>query len=43
VRPSGEQIELRYEDQSAVVVEVGAALREYRRGDRDVVDPFAVD
>jgi aldose 1-epimerase len=43
IRPSGEQFELRHEDQVAVVVEVGAALRAYRRGDRDVVHPFPVD
>ena len=30
--PSGEQIELRAGDQRAVVVEVGAGLREYRHG-----------
>jgi aldose 1-epimerase len=41
--PSGEQHELRHGDQEAVVVEVGAGLREYRRAGREVIDGFALD
>jgi len=43
VAPSGEQHELSYGDQRAVVVEVGAGLRTYSVGDRDVLDGYAVD
>ena len=43
VPPSGEQHELSYGDQRAVVVEVGAGLRTYSVGDRDVLDGYAVD
>jgi aldose 1-epimerase len=43
VAPSGEQHELLYGDQRAVVVEVGAGLRTYSVGDRDVLDGYAVD
>ena len=41
--PSGEQFELRHGDHVAVVTEVGASLRSYRLGDREVVDGFARD
>ena len=41
--PSGEQLELRSDDQHAVVVEVGAGLRAYTAGERDVIDGYAVD
>ena len=38
-RPSGEQFEIAFEDQQAVVVEVGGGLRTYTvGGGRDVVD-----
>ncbi len=40
--PSGEQFELRHGEQRAVVVEVGAGLREYRVGERDVLDGYGV-
>jgi aldose 1-epimerase len=40
--PSGEQFELRYGDQRAVVVEVGAGLRRYQVGGRDVIDGYAL-
>ena len=40
--PSGEQFELRHGDQRVVVVEVGAALRSYRVGDRDVLDGYGI-
>jgi aldose 1-epimerase len=43
VAGSGEQFELRRGDQHVVVVEVGAALRSYRVGERDVIDGFAAD
>jgi aldose 1-epimerase len=43
VPPSGEQHELSYGDQQAVVVEVGAGLRTYTVGDRDVLDGYAAD
>jgi aldose 1-epimerase len=39
-QPTGEQYELRHGDQSAVVVELGAALRSYTVGDRKVLDDF---
>jgi aldose 1-epimerase len=38
--PSGQQIELRHEDQRAIVVEVGGALRAYSVGDRDLLDGY---
>jgi galactose mutarotase-like enzyme len=41
--PSGEQVDLRYGDQTAVVVTVGGGLRSYRAGDHDVLDGFAAD
>lgn len=39
--PTGDQHELRLGDQVAVITSVGASIREYRVGDRDVVLPFA--
>ena len=36
--PSGEQIEIAAGDQRAVVVEVGAGLRSYSVGEREVLD-----
>jgi len=39
--PAGEQFELRHGDQRAVVVEVGAGLRRYQVGGRDVIDGYA--
>jgi aldose 1-epimerase len=41
--PSGEQIEIRAGDQRAVVVEVGAGLRSYTVGDREVIDGYGAD
>jgi aldose 1-epimerase len=41
--PSGDQIELRAGDQRVVVVEVGAGLRSYTAGDRDVLDGYRPD
>ena len=41
--PSGEQIEIRLGAQDAVVVEVGAGLRSYSAGGRDVVDGYGPD
>jgi aldose 1-epimerase len=41
--PSGEQIEIAAGDQQAVVVEVGAGLRSYSAGGRDVVDGYGAD
>ena len=41
--PSGEQIEIRLGAQDAVVVEVGAGLRSYSAGGRDVVDGYGAD
>lgn len=38
--PSGQQFELQYVDQRATVVEVGAGIRTYRVGQRDVLDPY---
>jgi len=41
--PSGEQHEIAFEDQRAVVVEVGGAVRRYDVGGREVLEPFDVD
>jgi len=41
--PSGEQFELVHGDQRATVVEVGAGLRTFTAGGRDVVDGYAAD
>jgi aldose 1-epimerase len=41
--PSGEQFEITFGDQRATVVEVGGGVREYVDGDRDVLQPYAVD
>lgn len=43
VAPSGEQIELSFEDQNAVVTEVGAGLRTYSAGGREVLDGYPPD
>jgi len=43
IPPSGQQYVLTSGDQRAVVTEVGAGLRAYTVGDRDVVDGFAED
>jgi aldose 1-epimerase len=40
--PSGAQYEIRHEDQHAVIVEVGGGIRSYRRGERDVLQPYGV-
>lgn len=42
LHPSGEQYEIFYGDQRAVITEVGATLREYWSGGRSVLDGFAV-
>ncbi len=39
--PSGLQFRLAFDDQAATVVEVGAAVREFRVGDRDVFQTYA--
>jgi aldose 1-epimerase len=41
--PSGQQFEIRYDDQVAVVTEVGATIRHYSVGGRAVLDGFGVD
>jgi aldose 1-epimerase len=38
--PSGEQIEIRAGNQCAVVVEVGAGLRSYTAGERELIDGY---
>jgi aldose 1-epimerase len=38
--PSGDQFEIRFEDQRATIVEVGGGVREYRHGNRDVIEPY---
>lgn len=38
---SGEQYRISFDDQEAVITQVGAAVREYRVGNRDVFVPFA--
>jgi aldose 1-epimerase len=40
---SGEQIEIEFEGQRAVVVEVGGGLRSYSAGAREILDGYAVD
>jgi aldose 1-epimerase len=42
LHPSGEQYEIFFGDQRAVITEVGATLREYWCGSRAVLDGFAV-
>ena len=41
--PSGLQFEIAYGDQRATVVEVGGGIREYARGERPVLDPYAAE
>jgi aldose 1-epimerase len=41
--PSGEQFEIAYRDQRAVVVEVGGGLRSYTAGGREVIEGFGID
>jgi aldose 1-epimerase len=41
--PSGEQIELALDDQQAVVTEVGAGLRRYSAGGRELLDGYSAD
>jgi aldose 1-epimerase len=43
IAPSGEQVEVAYGDQRAVVVEVGGGLRAYSVGDREVLDGYGTD
>ena len=43
VAPSGEQLELSFGERRAVVVEVGAGLRTYAIGGREVLDGYAAD
>jgi len=43
IAPSGEQFELAHGDQQAVVTEVGAGLRTYSAGGRDVLDGYGAD
>ncbi|NMR20829.1 aldose 1-epimerase family protein [Cellulomonas fimi] len=41
--PSGTQLRISHADHRATVTEVGASLREYAVGDRDVITPFGED
>src|SRR3954465_12276986 len=41
--PSGEQFELRFGEQHAVVTEVGAGLRAYSAGGRELLDGYGPD
>lgn len=41
--PSGRQFEIGFGEQRATVVEVGAGIRAYRDGQRDVLHPYPVD
>jgi aldose 1-epimerase len=41
--PSGEQYDIAFEDQRAVVAEVGGGLRTYDLGDRRIVDGYEAD
>ncbi len=43
IAPSGEQIEIAFEDQRAVVVEVGGGLRAYSDGAGPVLDGYGAD
>jgi aldose 1-epimerase len=43
IAPSGEQIEIAFEDQRAVIVEVGGGLRSYSYAGRDVLDGYGAD
>ena len=43
IAPSGEQIEIVHGDQRAVVVEVGAGLRDYTLDGRSLLDGYGVD
>jgi aldose 1-epimerase len=41
--PSGQQFELSYDEQRAVIVEVGGGVRAYVHGSRPVLDPYPKD
>jgi aldose 1-epimerase len=41
--PSGRQFQITHGDQRATIVEVGGGIREYRVGERDVLQPYALD
>lgn len=41
--PSGRQHEIAYEDQVGIVVEVGGGIREYRHGERAVLQGYGLD
>jgi aldose 1-epimerase len=43
IPPSGEQVEIAFGDQHATIVGVGAGLRTYSAGGRDVLDGYAAD
>ena len=43
IAPSGKQFELTLDDQRAVVTEVGAGLRAYSAGGRELLDGYAAD
>jgi len=43
VAPSGDQIEIAFEDQRAVVVEVGGGIRTYSANGHDVLDGYGVE
>ena len=43
IAPSGEQFEIAFGDQRAVVVEVGGGLRAYSAGGRELLDGYGVD
>jgi aldose 1-epimerase len=43
IAPSGEQVEISFDSQRAVVVEVGGGLRSYSVEGRDVLDGYGID
>jgi aldose 1-epimerase len=43
IAPSGEQVEISFDGQCAVVVEVGGGLRSYSAAGRDILDGYGVD
>jgi aldose 1-epimerase len=41
--PSGRQFDIGFGEQRATIVEVGGGIREYRVGERDVLEPYPVE
>ena len=43
IAPSGDQIEITFREQRAVIVEVGGGLRSYSAGGRELLDGYGAD